>query len=96
MIKLEGTDYYIDANSCCYMIKMLNKVLDEDSENFGKEVISTVAYYSSLEQCIRGILKLEVRKFITGEDKKTLSDLKEHIILIEHKLDEFSKNFDNL
>ena len=82
MIKIND-EYYINANSHCYILQRFGIVQDKESKNYGKEAYENLGYYPSLEGAINGLIKYETRKFISKEDTNTLKDLQKEIKKIE-------------
>lgn len=54
----------------------------------GKEIYKDLGYYSTIEGCLKGVLKANIREFINKEDIKTLTDLQKEI----KKQNEFLKS----
>lgn len=84
--------YYINANSNCYTLLEKTTVQDEQSNNYGKEIYKDSGYYTTLEQCLKGMLKANIREFIAEEKEKSiqslLKELKKQTEMIESlKLD---------
>lgn len=78
MVKINDR-FYITADSMSYKVmeKTINK--DEGSKNFGKETESIVGYYTTIEQCMQGILKILSREYVSKRTINSISDLKEEI-----------------
>ena len=74
MIKITEK-YYIDADSKNYVLKEKNSIQDENSENYGKEVFKERGYYTSLESLFEGMIKLNLREFISKAEEKDIKDL---------------------
>lgn len=74
MIKVTDR-FYIDANTNCYVLKEKTIVQDENSKNYGQEVLKDLGYYTSLESCLQGILKTTTREFIAREEENSIKDL---------------------
>ena len=49
--------FYIIANSNCYTLQEKTKVQDVKSKNYGKEIFKDSGYYTTIESCLKGILK---------------------------------------
>ena len=72
--------YYIDANTNCYTLKEKAIVQEQESKNYGKEIFKDLGYYTSIESCLKGILKTSTREFIASNDidiKELLKFLKD-------------------
>lgn len=72
--------YYIDANTNCYTLKEKAIVQEQESKNYGKEIFKDLGYYTSIESCLKGILKASTREFIASNDvdiKELLKFLKD-------------------
>lgn len=78
MIKISER-FYINANSNCYTLTEKTKIQDKESKNYGQDVFKDVGYYSTLEECLNGILKTTTREFISKDEINNISDLKEQI-----------------
>lgn len=87
MIKITDK-YYINATSNCYILQEKKINQDENSKEYGKEKFENLKYYTQIEDCIRGILKLEIRKFISKTEENTLKELMEYV----RKQDDFLKS----
>lgn len=74
MIKVTDR-FYIDANANCYVLKEKTIVQDENSKNYGQEVLKDLGYYTSLESLLRGFLKITTRKFIAREEENSIQEL---------------------
>ncbi|MGN1271448.1 MAG: hypothetical protein ACI4UX_05770 [Clostridia bacterium] len=79
--------FYINANTNNYVLQEKTTVQDEKSEKYGQEIFKDLGYYSSLNDCLKGMLKTVTREFINQEEENTVKDL-----LIQIKLqNEFIK-----
>lgn len=87
MIKVTDR-FYINANSKNYILQEKTKVQDENSENYGKEVFKELGYYITLESCLKGIIKITTREFISSEAENTVKELITQI----RQQNEFIKN----
>lgn len=74
MIKVTDR-YYIVANTNCYTLQEKTKVQDVKSENYGKEIFKDLGYYTTIESCLKGILKANIREFIGHETENNIKDL---------------------
>jgi len=87
MIKVTDR-FYINANSNCYILQEKTKVQDENSKNFGQEIYKDLGYYTTIESCLKGILKTITREYISREEENSVKEL-----LTQIKLqDEFFKS----
>lgn len=59
---------------------------DENSKNYGQEVLKDLGYYTSLESCLQGILKTTTREFIAREEENSINDLIKEIKRAEEYL----------
>lgn len=78
--------FYIDANTNCYTLKEKTTIQDKESENYGKEVFKDLGYYVSLEHCLKGLLKTNIREYISKNDveiKDLIKELKKQEEFIE-------------
>jgi hypothetical protein len=78
MIKINDR-FYINADTNCYMLQEKTIVQDEKSKNFGQEQFKVLGYYTTIESCLEGVLKVTTREFISKEELTSLKDLKEFI-----------------
>lgn len=77
---IQVTDrFYINANSNCYALQEKSKVQDENSKNYGQEIFRDIGYYTSLDGCLKGILKIATREYIAKDRVNTLKELEEVI-----------------
>lgn len=74
MIKVTDR-FYINANSNNYILQEKTKVQDENSENYGKEVFKDLGYYTTLESCLKGIIKTTTREFISSDEENSVKEL---------------------
>ena len=87
MIKVTDR-FYINASGNCYTLQEKTTVQDEKSQNYGKEIFKDLGYYTTLENCLQGILKTTTREFIAQEQENSIKEL-----LIQIKMQtEFLKN----
>ena len=63
MLKI-NEKYYIDSDSCNYILLEKNVVQDEKSKNYGKEVYKNVAYYGNLKSLYNGLIEKEIKENI--------------------------------
>ena len=83
MIKLDK-NYYLNADSNCYILCTKSNRKDKD----GNDVYNNEGYYSTIEQVLEGLMKNELRKYISKKDIKSIDEL-----LIEVKrLQEYIKS----
>ena len=87
MIKVTDR-FYIDANTNCYVLKEKTIVQDENSKNYGQEVLKDLGYYTSLESCLQGILKTTTREYISKQEENSIYDLIKEI----KRAEEYLKN----
>lgn len=80
MVKITDR-FYINATSNCYTLQEKTTVQDENSENYGKEIYKDLGYYTSLENCLQGILKTTTREFIAQEQENSVKELIEQVKL---------------
>ena len=74
MIKVTDK-YYITANANCYTLQEKTKEKDENSKNYGQEVFKDIGYYTTLEQCLKGILKASTREYVGTDREKSIHEL---------------------
>lgn len=85
MIKITDR-FYIDANANCYVLKEKTAVQDENSKNYGQEVLKDLGYYTSLESCLKGFLKTTTREYIAKQEINSIQDLIKEINRVEEYL----------
>lgn len=78
MIKITDR-FYINANTNCYTLQEKTTVKDEKSKNFGQEVFKDLGYYTTIESCLKGILKVTTREYISREEENSIQDLLKEI-----------------
>ena len=78
MIKVNDR-FYITANNSCYTLQERTIIQDENSKNYGQELFKDLGYYTTIESCLDGILKISTREFMSKETENSLKDLKEEI-----------------
>lgn len=91
MIKITDR-FYINASNTCYTLTERTTVKDKNSKNLGKEIFKDLGYYTTLENCLKGILKTVTREYISKNELKTMQDLQKEIqkqnnFLLSLKLD---------
>jgi hypothetical protein len=85
MIKVTDR-FYIDANTNCYVLKEKTVVQDKESKNYGQDSYKDLGYYTSLESCLRGILKTTTREYIAKQEEANIYDLIKEIKQAEEHL----------
>lgn len=78
MIKVTDR-FYINATANCYTLQEKTIVKDTKSENYGKETYKDLGYYSTLENCLQGILKVVTREYISREEENSINELLKEI-----------------
>lgn len=89
MIKVTDR-FYINASSTCYTLQEKTTIKDENSKNFGQEIFREVGYYSTIDACIRGILKTTTREYVGKEEVNTLKELLTEIKAQEELIQKFN------
>lgn len=92
MVKITDR-FYINATTNCYTLQEKTTVQDENSENYGKEIYKDLGYYTSLENCLQGILKTTTREFIAQEQENSVKELIEQVELQNDFLKSLKLNF---
>lgn len=92
MVKITDR-FYINATTNCYTLQEKTTVQDENSENYGKEIYKDLGYYTSLENCLQGILKTTTREFIAQEQENSVKELTEQVKLQNDFLKSLNLNF---
>ena len=85
MIKI-NEKYYIDADSKNYTLKEKTKVTSKDGTE--SEGFKELGYYATLESLFNGLLKTELRAFITESDNASIETLLKKL----KELESFLKN----
>ena len=60
MIKLTNK-YYLDTDSCNYILMEKSIVQKEDSKNYGNETFKNIGYYGSLESLKISLIEKEIK-----------------------------------
>ena len=63
MIKITDK-YYLDSDSCNYILIEKSIVKKEDSKNYGTETFKNIAYYGNIEGLSNGIIEKEIKENI--------------------------------
>ena len=74
MIKVTDR-FYINASNNCYTLQEKTTVQDDKSPNYGKEIFRDLGYYTTIENCLQGILKTTTREFIAQEQENSIKEL---------------------
>jgi hypothetical protein len=82
MIKITEK-YYINANTNCYILQEKTTVQDKNSKNYGKKVFKDLGYYTTIESILKGILKTELRNYISKSEENSINDLVKQIRNLE-------------
>lgn len=80
MIKINER-FYIDADSKNYTLKEKAIVKSKDGQE--SEGFKEAGYYSTLESLLNGLIKTELRAFISGSDNESIEKLLNKIEEIE-------------
>ena len=83
MIKVYD-NYYINADSNCYT---LNEYVGKNKKD--EDTYKTLGYYTTIEDCFRGINKKEIRNYIAKNDID-IKELIEELKRLENKIDELN------
>ena len=78
MIKITDR-FYINATTNCYSLQEKTTIQDENSKNFGQEIFKDLGYYTTIEQCLNGFLKVKTREYIAKDTINSIQDLKKEI-----------------
>lgn len=79
MIKITDK-YYLDSDSCNYILIEKSIVQKEDSKNYGTETFKNIAYYGNIESLYNGIIEKEIK-----ENIELLNNI-DKIIAIKHEI----------
>ena len=71
--------FYINSNSNCYTLQEKVTIQDTNSKNYGQEMFKDLGYYTTIEGCINGILKTNLREYVGKSTQNTLKELQEEI-----------------
>ena len=91
MIKVTDR-FYINANSNCYVLQEKTKVQNPKSENYGKEIYKDLGYYTTLENCLKGIKKTVTREYVSRNEENTIKELLMQIKLSNDFLESLKLN----
>lgn len=61
MIKITDK-YFLDSDSCNYILLEKSIIQDEKSKNYGKESFKNIGYYGSVESLYNGIIEKEIKE----------------------------------
>ena len=86
MIKISD-DIFIDADINNYILK---KKVQRKKDDQVKEVFEVLGFYSSIEQLLLGLIKKELRKFISKKEEIDVQSLIREIRKLERKVKEFN------
>ena len=89
MIKIDDR-FYINATTNCYSLQEKTTVKDENSKNFGQDFFKDLGYYTTIEDCLNGFLKVKTREYISKETINTIQDLKKEIKKLQKFLHELN------
>ena len=56
--------YYIDSDSCNYILIEKHVIQDKKSKNYGKETFKNIAYYGTIESLYKGLIEKELKENI--------------------------------
>ena len=83
MLKI-NEKYYIDSDSCNYILLEKNIVKDEKSKNYGKEVYKNVAYYGNVNSLYNGLIEKEIKENVELLNNiEKIIELKEEMLKVE-------------
>lgn len=82
MIKI-NEKYYINANANCYTLQEKTTVQDKNSKNYGKEIFKDLGYYATIESTLKGIIKTELRNYLSKSEENSINDLVKQIRNLE-------------
>lgn len=83
MLKI-NEKYYIDSDSCNYILLEKSVVQDEKSKNYGKEVYKNVAYYGNINSLYNGLIEKEIKENIELLNNiEKIIELKEEMLKVE-------------
>jgi hypothetical protein len=83
MLKI-NEKYYIDSDSCNYILLEKSIVKDEKSKNYGKEVYKNVAYYGNVNSLYNGLIEKEIKENVELLNNiEKIIELKEEMLKVE-------------
>ena len=83
MLKI-NEKYYIDSDSCNYILLEKSVVQDEKSKNYGKEVYKNIAYYGNVNSLYNGLIEKEIKENIELLNNiEKIIELKEEMLKVE-------------
>lgn len=83
--------FYIGATQNQYVLKEKSTIKNKNSKNYGKTVYKDLGFYNELDGLLEGLLKVEIREFISEEGIKSLNDLIKQIKSIKKELKKFNE-----
>ena len=78
MIKLDK-NYFLNADSNCYIL--CTKADRKDKE--GNDVYNNEGYYNSIESALQGLIKKELRKYISKKSIQSIEELLNEVKRLE-------------
>ncbi len=83
MLKI-NEKYYIDSDSCNYILLEKSVIQDKKSKNYGKEVYKNVAYYGNVKSLYNGLIEKEIKENIELLNNiEKIIELKEEMLKVE-------------
>lgn len=70
MVKLDK-NYYLSADSNCYILYTKTEKKDKN----GNDVYMNEGYYNTIESALQGLMKKELRKYISKKNIQTMEEL---------------------
>ena len=89
MVKITDR-FYINATANCYSLQEKTKIKDKNSKNFGQDIYKDLGYYTTLEGCLKGVLKITTREFVSLEKEKDIKELIKQIKTMKNYLEELN------
>ncbi len=83
MIKIDDT-YSITADSHNYILQ--EKKISQNEEGKNEEYLTNIGYYTTIDNALKGLLKKEMRKYLSKDTIQTLKDAVKEFKKIEEKI----------
>lgn len=90
MIKIDD-EYVLNAYEHGYILQKKSTVQDTESPNYGKTILTSTKYYTTLESALNGYVQAKTRKYISKEADQSLSELLQEVKGLQQHIEKISK-----
>lgn len=91
MVKLDD-EFYISANSNCYILNRKTTVQDKESANYGKSILNNEGFYTSVESAIKGMLKIKIKEYLSKDTENSIKELQQYIKELQTAVENLNLN----